>query len=382
MRRVKVLLAVTVAAVGLFPTACNVFASLDRCSSDDQCPPEAYCDLYARFCIARSKGDTQPTPDAAAEAGVDASSDGSSDSSLGPLDASEAAAPPACDPTAPFATPGPLELDATVTSARFTQDELTVLYSASPPGCTAEWCPDLFFAQRGDAGSPFVPQGRIQGTDISVPTASEYWPTITEDEKVLYFESARSLTKVDGGYLDDQARIWTSTRPNTQVDLGVPFVQEVFKNPGGPEGAPYLHPLGHSLYFISGGRGGHGSLDIFVATITDLGGAQNITNIDAVNTAAAESAPVVSHDDLTLYFAREDAKLERRIWKSTRATPGGTFGAPTPITELASSDAFEEYPTWVSPDACRIYFVSNRPLPGDAGPAASRLWVAARAGTK
>jgi hypothetical protein len=214
--------------------------------------------------------------------------------------------------------------------------------------------------------------------------ASEYWPSLTSDGLLLFFESSRSITKegADGGYVADRSRIWTSTRPNLLAEFSEPRIQTIFQvEPGAGyagEGSPYLHPNGKTLYFMSDVRGGHGALDIFVASLEEFGAASSITNIDAVNTDGREQMPVITIDEKTLYFAHEDKITTLRvIWKSTRASPTGTFGAPEPVNEL--NTVYDQFPDWISDDECRMYFSSNRPSPADDGGAPTfHLWVAER----
>jgi hypothetical protein len=45
------------------------------------------------------------------------------------------------------------------------------------------------------------------------------------------------------------------------------------------------------------------------------------------------------------------------IQSATRATTSDNFGALTPSHELDSAEG--EYPTWLSPDQCRLYLTRN-----------------------
>src|SRR5262249_22120526 len=159
---------------------------------------------------------------------------------------------------------------------------------------------------------------------------------------------------------------WVATRQNNTVaGFNPPQVQEFSKGDPGRlgDGAPYLLPSGQSLYFLSGDRGGAGSSDLFVIPLVQgVGAAANeIKNLGAgVNTATDEPAPVVSASDLVLYFARGPS---RRIYKSSRARATDDFGPAELVSELTTLDAgtgnVEQYPSWISPDDCRLYFVRN-----------------------
>jgi len=369
-RLARLAIASALAAAG--PITCNVFASIERCESDSDCPALSRCDLQGRYCVAPPDADTSPEtapPDAQsdADAGVDA-------------------APP-CDRSLPFADLALVEGlgDRSVYSARFLPNESLVLLAIGDVGGET----DLSFATRDGGGGPFGPSTPIAG--VNAPATSEYWPTMSADGKLLFFESNRSLQKVDGGYVREHARIWTATRVNLVSEFEEPRIQSIFAfGPGSQEEAsPYLHPSGRALYFSSFQRPGKGSGDIFVADLDPENGlAASVTNIAAVNTDLEEIAPVVSLDDTTLYFARQDAvTLIRDVFVSTRAGTGAPFGAPLPVTEL--NTPYEEFPSWISEDRCRLYFFSDRPAPGaglDAGadadaapePSRFRLWVASR----
>jgi hypothetical protein len=352
--------ALVLSAVG---GACNVFNSIDRCTSDSDCPSGATCDPDGRFCIKTVFVESGPP---------DASNDVVSEDAV----AEDAVAPPACDASAPFGSPT-LVLgfeSKQVSSARFTPTETTALFSALSDGCVDETCADLFIARRDNRFSAFTDFAPLP--NVNCPGTSEYWPTLSADGLVLFFESSR---QVDGGCTNDHARIWTATRPSTiGAEFGTPTLQSLFAAASGDEGAPYLDPNKTSLYFSSGTRPGQGGTDIFVATFDEIGVAKRIDNVDGVNTPRDENMPVVTLDERSLFLGRFDATFTKRdIWVSTRASASASFGAATMVTELSSPDS-DEWPSWVSEDGCRMYFVSNRAASDAAALADYRLWVAER----
>lgn len=350
------------------PAACNVFVSLDRCESDDDCNGGT-CDPAGKFCI------RPVTPDSAADAPVDVA-DAGVDAPVG-----ADAEPPKCDPTTKFGGPvlvAGLESLA-IANARLLSDERSILYSALNGG-VAESDYDIFFAARADggafgAGLPFA--------NINVPTASEYFPNLSSNGLWMFFESSRSVTKIDGGYTNDQPRIWTAQRRAIPGDFDQIYVQDFFQTTGaGAEGSPFLNPSATRLYFMSDRRGDAGNaIDLYEMSIDDTGGVYDLTNLGpGVNTELVEINPVVSADDMTIYFARYgklDAILD--MFVSTRATPTAQFPTARPVAEL--NGKFDETPAWLSPDRCRLYFTSNRPVPSapaDAGPGDYHLWIASR----
>lgn len=353
-------LALVVPLAGL--ATCNVFTSLQRCDDDGDCGEGARCDVRGRYCV-------RPEPDAGD--GLDAGPDVGADAQDGAVDG---AADAPCDLRAPFEditlVPG-LGSDQ-IFSARFTPDENVALIATGTASNT-----DLYLATKDGGGY------EITRAIASLNTSfNEYWPTMSADGKVLFFESNRSLEKVGGVHLREHARIWTSTRVNLISEFEEPRIQSIFA--GGPdtqeEASPYLHPHGHALYFVSFERPGKGSGDIFVAELDPENGlATAVKNVEGINTPLEELAPVVSFDDRMLFFGRQmkTASTERSILLATRATPTEAFEAAEVVAELETE--YDEFPSWVSADACRLYFFSNRPAPADAGPAAQyRLWSARR----
>jgi dipeptidyl aminopeptidase/acylaminoacyl peptidase len=72
-------------------------------------------------------------------------------------------------------------------------------------------------------------------------------------------------------------------------------------------------------------------------------------------------SPTLSPDELTLYFAssrtletRCASMLDDEIWQANRATTADPFAHPRPIAELSTHRP--EWPSWLSPDGCRLYF--------------------------
>lgn len=355
--------------VGVF-VACNVFSSIDVCSSDADCPATS-CDPVGHFCL---------RADAARDADVDVIEGG-------PDDAGDADVyVPRCSPNDPFTTmkrvPG-FENRPTI-AARLTSDESTVIFSALD-GCTDFGCYDLWISRLTDGGIFGEP---TVFPAINCDTATEFWPTISADTQVIFFESNRALVPEGGACGYDVTRIWSATRPTaSQPEFDVPRVDAVFRSDGGIiDSAPYLHPGGRSLYFVSQGRTDGGGQDILVGAIDkQLGFISTISPVTAVNTEGEENFPMITRDDLTLYFARlqpDDGIPEHiayhDIWVTTRPAPGAEFGEPRKVTELATNE--DEIDAWISDDQCRLYFTTTRETSTDGGAPLEnyRLWVAER----
>lgn len=358
------MVAIALVAMSLVALRCNAFRSVEDCTVDSDCASGLVCEPRARRCVSAIDASLPPPPDATPDAGPD-----SSDSSV------------ACE-LLPWGPPKPvagLEGEPII-SARLGPDELTMVISRGvPPTFT-----DIWAVSRPDLASPFRVIGPLPV--VNEPATSEFWPTISADGRLMFFESSRSTVPNDAGvYTSVNARIWSASRANIASDFDKPRLQTLF-DVEGPEAAPYLHPNGHSLYFASVTRPGKGLLDVWVAQISSLGIVESVRNVDEVNTTNEENAPVVTLDDRFLYHNRlSDDFKEYDIWMARRATPAERFTPSVRVTELSSPD--DEYPSWVSNDHCRLYFASSRPLPGssaDGGIDASapspvfHLWMSER----
>lgn len=340
---------------------CNAFSSLESCASDGDCPSDRVCEPRAHLCVPRADA---ASPDAAPDATPDVTADAPPD------------APAPCE-ALPWDAPVPvagLESEPVI-SARLSPDELTMFVSRGvPPSFT-----DIYTVTRPDTTSPFRVNGPL--AVVNEPLTSEFWPTLSADGKLMFFESSRSRVPDDGGvYREEGARIWSASRVNVASDFDKPRLQSLF-DVDGPEAAPYLHPSGRSLYFASVSRPGKGQLDVWVAEINATGVVTDIRNVEGVNSSTDENAPVVTLDERFLYHNRLAADgVQNDIFLSRRTTTQDGFGKSVRVPELSSED--DEYPSWVSDDHCRLYFATSRPLPGrprpDGGAPVFHMWVASR----
>ncbi len=214
-------------------------------------------------------------------------------------------------PTGPFGTPAPLAaINATgaASGPALTGDGLTMYYALVATGQTTG---EIYVTTRANKASDFP-----AGTPVAQvnSTIDDLDPFITEDESVLYFDSARGGTAL--------------------------HLYFAVRQPGGSFGTP-----------------------------------QALTNL---NTNMVDGHPVLSHDGLTLYWSstRTDggALGGTDIWAATRLSTAGSFGTPVRVPELSSSS--NESVSWISPDSCTIYLQSDRQGPGSVG--AQDIYVAVK----
>jgi hypothetical protein len=357
MRRYWIFCVACAAAIATLAT-CNVFTALTDCASSADCKSKYSCDLSIQRCVPTSSTADADTGAGEADTGVD----GAQDSGI------------KCEDY-PWGTPSlVLGLANTpIICARLSDDETTAfVVRGSPTGVN-----DIYTAVRDSTQLPFRLTAQPMA-NINEPFASEFWPTVAADGKLMFFESARGLVPDDAGVIrDERARIWSTSRVSLLAEFDKPKLQQLFDVPGA-ESAPYLHPNSRSLYFASTGRNSKGQSDIFVADINALGVVTAVRNVDGANTIATENAPVVTLDNRYLYFNRPFDNVDSNqndVFMVRRTKPIDGFGLAERIETLSSD--FDDYPSWVSPDHCRVYLTSTRP---DSGTKAGdfRLWIAQR----
>jgi hypothetical protein len=273
--------------------------------------------------------------------------------------------PRVCGVGSPFGAPREIvSAGPRVESARFSVDLKTVYLSTCSSGVSKTSC-DLFTAAvSGDAiGVPTLHPLSLDGVyDSNL--------MLSPDGTVAVFASHRSAASDE---------IYTAVL----VPLGSSAVPTPLALPVAPDGTanayanePYLLRDGKTMYFSASGGGG-GDWDIYRAVGAppgyDLSNAA-IVNSD-VNGDLTDVAPVVTEDEEEIFFATDRSGGLFDIWTATRepAAERGSFGVP--IVLAASIDTAEvEYPTWISPDACTLYFIRK----ASTGVAGGALWAVSR----
>lgn len=310
------------------------------------------CAITACSLVTDLSGFSEPvaSPDAAGPANapdaVAAGSDAGSDAASSDRDSS--GAPPPCVLTAPFGAASlvpDVNSGASERTATLTADELLLcLESGRPSGTGSD---DIWCGTRASRTDGFVMSNL---TSVNTPSA-DFSPTLTPDGLVIFFASDR------GG---PTLQVYSASRAQRTAPFGTASPVPAL---AGSSDQADTSVVGGNIYFDSDKSG---NFDIFVST----GGAAPVS-LDSVNTAAGEYTPVVSADELALYFNR--GGLDGDIYVARRTSTAHSFGAPTAVTELNTT--FGEWPHWMSPDGCRLYFGSNRP--GGVGTSTS-VWMAER----
>jgi len=265
----------------------------------------------------------------------------------------DAASPPEppCDLDAPFGAPmlvpgihSPEDNDF---FGRLSNDELTIYFTSDrtrdrdrEPVVNDR---DIYVASRTKRTDPFGPPVRVD--DLATVKADSA-PMLTPDGRSLYFESSR------GGSLEHA--IWVATRTETGRFTDIKRLTSL--DSAEEERSPFFSLADDALWFASDRLSPNERMAIYRAK-------RNGENFDTPElveelfTPDSYWCPVLSADGLTIYWAsnRVDggAKGASDIWRARRNTTSGRFGPPENVSEI--NTPFDEIPTWLSPDGCRLY---------------------------
>jgi Tol biopolymer transport system component len=286
--------------------------------------------------------------------------DASAQADARPVDA----VPPACDLAKPF---GDIRVVPGVNTANgedgvsLSPDELTIYFASNrnDPG-TPDY--DIFVASRATVNADFGAASPITAVNTG---SDDRDPSISSDGLSLFFHSSRNAAA-------DSYDLFVSTRTNTGTSFGAatPLGSDI--NTATVETAPFVTADGQSLYFNR--DAGTGTYSILRAGLGATGFSNPVKLTELEPAGEGAYSPALSADGLTMFFASDRAggAGSGDIWMATRTTPTGTFGSITNVAEL--NTASPEYPTWLSPDGCRLYFWSDRA--GGAGD--FDIWQATR----
>jgi Tol biopolymer transport system component len=319
--------------------------------------PLAYVGLCIAACTSLD-GLAEPTHDAGAATNADPSS---------PTDAGDLDAPApvvdggaVCDPSKPFGVPALVQginSELRENDAHLTPDELEIFFSV----LELSGGYDIYMAKRPNRFIAFNTPTLVASVKSDLDDRD---PTPTPDGLGLLF----STVNRDGG--TGNGDFWQVARATRESDFGLPVPIKELNSPE-YDLTLALEPSG-AVWFASNRYGTVAfSLDLYRAEPLD-GGYKQVAPVAELNTGAAERAPVPSADGTYVYFAsdRADGGVGLSdIWMAKRAAAGQPFGVPVNVKELNTDG--EDFPTWLSPDGCRLYFSSKRNGNDD-------IWVAER----
>jgi hypothetical protein len=301
-----------------------------------------------------SDGGLPNSPDLVAERPADAQSDAAVDSQDG--DVVVDVAPEVvmrCDHEQPFSTialvggigTGPTKFNS---AARLSPDEKQVFFASSLQGTYA-----IYEAIRDSRDVDFGPPIFLSELNTSSFDSN---PSVTGDGVTMLFESRsagrptilKSTRNTPGGQ-------WT--KPEFVRPFNPPLARD-WAN----EGQPYVLPKGDILYFRASIEGVQRIFRAARDEVEDWKEPQLAKGFFD----EGEFSPVVTEDDQTIYFATSHGRAEDAaadggvpepgdsdIWISTRGAKG-LFDAPRRAVGINTTEG--ETPSWISPDACRLYF--------------------------
>ncbi|HEX7703171.1 MAG TPA: hypothetical protein VF403_20675 [Kofleriaceae bacterium] len=183
------------------------------------------------------------------------------------------------------------------------------------------------------------------------------YPTFTADGQHIVL-SSRRLAVGTGKSAHDA--IWVATEANggfdnatfSPMDLGA--TGEVSFN------EPYTLTAGTAMYF-DGQTASDPNMYRADGDVLALG---DIAPLSSLNTTNRENAPVVSDDELEIFFASDRAAPNASnlygldIFTAVRDRPTDPFGEPTLVTAVSTANQID-YPVWLSPDGCELFYVSK-----------------------
>lgn len=239
-----------------------------------------------------------------------------------------------------FTSTIPVSIDGaySVEAARFTSNRQLAYLSLCPtgvadpkPGC------DIYTAIY--ANDQFTGFSRMAG--VSASGFYDAYPTATFDNKHMLLGSTREggvhifiASTVNGSF--DAATI--TRLPATSMTLAnEPFIvnQRVL----------YFSAMANTnqLWRTEGDPPAFGDQPVLVPGV-DLPGAQ-------------EFAPVVRDDELEMFFASGSQLAQLDIYTATRDSRSEPFR--TPVRIAAASTAGIDWPVWISPDGCELYYINK-----------------------
>jgi hypothetical protein len=250
-----------------------------------------------------------------------------------------------CHAEDPFGAPAPV---AEVNSAtldgqpKVSANELVMTFGSlrAMTGNNANWAP--FISTRAKRTDPWGTPVIIAELDDA--TGIDADPFMTEDGLTAYVSSNR------GGLTG--LHLFVATRTTAAAPFGTPMLVTAVDVANKNTEQAQVSPSGNDLYFVGDSMG---SPDLYRAPLGSNGvGAP--TRVSELSTAAADSDPALTGDELTMFFTSERAPTvgQGDVWVTTRPSLASPWGAPRHVTELSTAGA--DAVGSVSRDGCRIWF--------------------------
>lgn len=252
-----------------------------------------------------------------------------------------------CFQGTPFPKGSPVdvsELSYSVEGARFSPDMRTAYLSLCAKDQPKTTC-DLFVADYDPVANKLSPTV-VSYSELNAPNAYDSYPTMTPDSQFLLWASNR------GGHLD----IYVGAKMNGQF-----LAANAMKLPaasGMEANEPYVLGDGATLYF-SGKDDTTQLWDVFRSSgiAPDFG---RRTLVASLNTPFDQAAPVVSDDELEVFYASKASDADTYdIYTAFRVNPNDPFSAVHEVSALSTPAPGVDWPLWLSPDLCTLFYINK-----------------------
>lgn len=151
---------------------------------------------------------------------------------------------------------------------------------------------DIYISYKGEDLLTWKEPQEIK--ELNTPDGWESQPSVTPDEKVIFFATARANSqKMDIFYAVREGSSFSEPRPLPPI-INTPYNEK----------SPFIHPDGRTLYFASDGHIGLGGYDLFVSQQLEDGSWSPPKNLGSpINSPEDEHGLIVSLDGKYAIFA-------------------------------------------------------------------------------
>ncbi len=256
----------------------------------------------------------------------------------------------------------PVNLGPTINSASddalpsLSKDGLSLYFTSNRPEGVGGF--DNWVSQRGDVNAPWGPPVNLGAVVNSV--ADDAGPALSRDGHWLLFHSTRAGGL--GGF-----DLMASWRQHTNDDFGwqTPVNLAVLNSAGNDVGATYFEGEEGGtaeLYFGSNRQGGIGLVDIYVSHLSADGTFGPPVLVPELSSPLNDQRPAISHDGREIFFHSNrlgSVADSNDIWVSTRPTVFDPWTTPVNVEEINTA-ASETQPT-ISSDNMTLIITSGPP---------------------